>query len=125
MLQIIALFGVLIIFACAYGVANPQGLLTLVDRFSGVGGYVIAIVVRIILGGAAVQAAPVSLLPIFLEIIGGISLFAAAVLLIIGRSRFAKIMQWVKSFNVTLLRLWLVFGMLFGVALVWVTGIVK
>ena len=124
MLQLIAFFGVLIVLACGYGLADPQGLIRLVDKFSGVGGYTIAIVVRIVLGVAALVAAQASLLPIFLQVIGGLSLFAAIVLLVIGRSRFSQLIRWVASFNATLLRLWLVFGMLFGVALIWVTGIV-
>lgn len=124
MLQLVALFGVLIIFACAYGLADPQGLIRLVDKFSGMGGYVVAIVVRVILGAAALLAAEASLLPVFLQIVGSFSLFAAAVLLLIGKPRFAQLIQWVASFDASLLRLWLIFGMLFGVALVWVTGIV-
>lgn len=124
MLQLIALFGVLIILTSAYGLADPEGLLRLVDKFSSVGGYVSAIVVRVILGAAALTAAQASLLPIFLQIIGGLALFAAAVLLIMGRSRYTQLIGWVASFKAAMLRLWLVFGMLFGVALVWVTGIV-
>ncbi|MDH3440297.1 MAG: hypothetical protein OEM63_06075, partial [Gammaproteobacteria bacterium] len=87
-------------------------------------GYSIAIVVRALLGAAALMAAQGSQLPIFLQIVGGLSLFAAAVLLVIGRSRFSQLIRWVASFNAAVLRLWLVFGMLFGVALIWVTGIV-
>lgn len=124
MLQLIALFGVLIILACAYGLADPQGLMRHIEKFSSVGGYIFAIVVRVILGAAALMAAADSLLPVFLEIIGGISLIAAAVLLLIGKGRFSRLIQWVASFNSSFLRLWLVFGMLFGVAMVWVTGIV-
>ena len=124
MLQLIAFFGVLIVLASGYGLADPQGLIRLVEKFSGVGGYSIAIVVRALLGAAALMAAQGSQLPIFLQIVGGLSLFAAAVLLVIGRSRFSQLIRWVASFNAAVLRLWLVFGMLFGVALIWVTGIV-
>ena len=124
MLQLVALFGVLIIIACAYGVANPQGLVALVDRFAGLGGYLIAIIVRVILGGAAIVAAPASLLPIFLYVIGAISLIAALALILMGKSRFGRLIRWVASWNPPVLRGGLVLGMLFGVALVWVTGIV-
>lgn len=122
MLELIALFGVLIIFACAYGIANPQGLLRLVDRFAGIGGYLVAIVVRLILGAAAILAAPASLLPVFLHIVGGISLFAALALILMGRRGFERLIRWVAGWESPLLRAGLVLGLLFGVALVWVTG---
>ena len=124
MLQLIALFGVLIILGSGYGLADPQGLIRLVEKFSGVGGYIFAIVVRVILGVAALLAAESSLLPVFLQIFGGLALLAAVGLLVIGRPRFEQLIRWVASFSAALLRLWLIFGMLFGVALIWVTGIV-
>ncbi len=123
MLELIALFGVLIVFACAYGIANPQGLLRLVDRFAGVGGYLVAIVVRLVLGAAAILAAPASLLPVFLYIVGGISLLAALALMLMGRRGFERLIRWVAGWESRLLRAGLVLGMLFGVALIWVTGI--
>ena len=124
MLPVIAFFGVLIILACSYGLADPPGLLKQIENFSGVGGYVFAIIVRVILGVAALLAADASRLPLFLQIIGGLSLLAALGLLLLGRPRFVRLIGWVAAFNPAMLRVWLVFGMLFGVMLVWVTGIV-
>ncbi len=122
MLELIALFGVLIIFACAYGIANPQGLVRLVEQFAGFGGYLVAIVVRLVLGAAAILAAPASLLPVFLHIVGGISLLAALALIMMGGRGFERLIRWVAGWESRLLRAGLVLGMLFGVALVWVTG---
>ncbi len=124
MLQVIALFGILIILACAYGLANPQGLLRQIDRFSGVGGYVAAVIMRFVLGIAALLVADASRLPPFLQVIGGLSLLAALALLVMDRARFVGLIGWVVGFNPSWLRIWLLFGMVFGVALVWVTGIV-
>ncbi len=123
MLELIALFGVLIIFACAYGIANPQGLVRLVEQFAGFGGYLVAIVVRLVLGAAAILAAPASLLPVFLHIVGGISLLAALALIMMGGRGFERLIRWVAGWESRLLRAGLVLGMLFGVALIWVTGI--
>lgn len=124
MLQLVALFGILIILGSGYGLADPEALIRLVKKFSSAGGYVIAIVVRVILGAAALLAAEASLLPVFLQIIGGLALLAAVSLLLMGRPRFEQLIRWVASFSAAVLRLWLTFGMLFGVALVWATGIV-
>ena len=124
MLTIIAIFGVLIVFACAYGMASPSGLLELVGRFANKQGFAFAIGVRIVLGTVSILAAPESRLPAFLYIIGVISLIAAAVLLLIGMPGYRRIMDWVSGFPESMMRAWLVFGLVFGAALIWVTGIV-
>ena len=124
MLQVVAFFGILIILACARGLADPQDLLRQIDRFSGVGGYVAAIIMRFALGFGALLAADASRLSPFLQVIGGLSLLAALVLLVMVRVRFVGLIGWVAGFSPSWLRIWLLFGMVFGVALVWVTGIV-
>ena len=124
MLQIVALFGVLIIFASLWGVADPQALIRMVQRFSTPAGYAFAILVRVVLGTAALLAAPASLLPGLLYVIGSIAIAAALVLLVMGRARFEQLIQWVAGWNTAFMRVGLVFGMLFGVAMVWVTDVV-
>ena len=124
MLQLVALFGVLIILASSWGVADPQGLIRMVQRFSTPAGYAFAILVRVLLGAIALLAAPDSLMPGFLYVIGGIAIAAALILLVMGRSRFEQLIQWVAGWNATFMRVALVFGMLFGAAMVWVSGVV-
>lgn len=124
MLQIVALFGVLIILASAWGTADPRGLIRVVRRFATPAGYAFAIGVRLLLGAVSVLAAPDSLLPAFLYAIGGIAIAAALVLLLMGRPRFEQLIQWVAGWNPAYTRVALVFGMLFGVAMVWVSGVV-
>ena len=124
MLSLIALVGILIVFACTYGMANPSGLLEMTSRFANRRGFWFAIGMRILHGAASILAAPDSLMPLFLYVIGGISLIAAVVLLLIGMSGYRRILDWVSGLPMSLLRAWLVFGLAFGAALIWVTGIV-
>ena len=123
MLALIALVGILIVFACTYGMANPAGLLAGVRRFANPAGYRFAIAVRVVLGIAALVAAPASRAPLFLYLVGGIALVAAAVLLVIGLPGYHRIMDRVDGFPPAFLRTGLVLGMAFGVSLIWVTGI--
>ncbi len=123
-LALVATFGVLIVLACGWGFADPSRLLEMVGRFSGAGGYAFAIGARVVLGVAAWLGAPASLHPLFLQVIAVISATAAVALLIMGIGRYRQIIGWVRGFRPSLLRTWLIFGMLFGVALIWVTGIV-
>lgn len=124
MLTIIAIFGVLIILMSAYGSADPSGLLRLVERFSNRSGLIFAIAIRLVLGVISILAAPESRSPEFLTVIGVIALVAAVVLPIMGLTRYQRLIAWVSGFNAAMLRTWLLFGLLFGVALVWVSGVI-
>jgi hypothetical protein len=123
MLSLVALFGVLIILTCVVGSVNPPALLALVDRFSSKSGFVLAILVRVVLGVAALLATPDSLSPLFLTIIGVISLAAAVALPLMGIGRYKGLLDWVGGLGPAIQRLWLTFGLFFGAALVWVSGI--
>ena len=125
MLQLVASFGVLIVLTCAWGVADFQGFVRLIERFAESGaGYAFAIIIRVILGGVAILAAPDSLHPLLLYIIGVIALVAAVTLLAMGRTRFERMVRWVTSWNPNHIRLGLFAGMVFGVALVWVADVI-
>lgn len=125
MLTIIATFGVLIVLACGFGSANPQALIRVVKQFDSLPGFVFAIIVRVFLGVVAILAAPASRAPLFLMIIGGIALVAALGLLLMGRSRMSRLITWVSGFSNTMMRTWLLFGVAFGVALIWAAGFIN
>ncbi len=124
MLTIIAMIGILITLMCAYGSANPPALLRLVDRFANRPGFIAAILIRVVLGIAAILAAPDSLAPNFLYVIGVIALAAAVALPIMGLARYRRLIDWVSAFSPAMMRLWLTGGLIFGVALVWATGLI-
>jgi len=123
MLNVIAVFGILIVLACAYGSINPSALFSQIDRFANIPGYAAAIFARVVLGIAAILAAPDSLSPAFLQIIGVIAIAAAIALLLMGIGGYKKLIDWVKKLGPTLHRLALMLGLIFGTALIWVSGI--
>jgi hypothetical protein len=122
-LNAIAVFGVLIILACGYGSANPQALLEQVGRLANTTGLWLAVLVRVVFGIVAILAAPASLSPHFLQIVGAIALLAAVVLPFLGVTGFGRIVEWMSSLAGAWIRTWLSAGMIFGAALVWVSGI--
>jgi len=123
MLNVIAIFGILIVLACAYGSINPSVLFSLIDRFANIPGYAAAIFMRVVLGIVAILAAPDSLSPVFLQVIGVIAIAAAVGLLLIGISGYKKLIGWVKELGPALHRMALMLGLLFGTALIWASGI--
>jgi len=124
MLNVVALFGVLIILACAYGSVHPQALVSLVGRFANPAGLVFAVLVRVLMGVATILAAPVSRSPGFLYVIGSIALLAAVVLPLMGLARYQRLISWATSLKPAWLRVWLTFGLVFGAALIWASGII-
>jgi hypothetical protein len=123
LLPIVAVFGALIILACGLGFAKPKALLDMAGRFANRAGLAVAIVLRLLLGAVALFAAPESRSPMFLYVVGTIALIAAVVLPVIGVAGYRRIIAWVASFEVVMLRVWLLCGLTFGAALVWVSGI--
>ncbi|QDP02608.1 hypothetical protein [Thalassotalea sp. PS06] len=59
--------------------------------------HVLAVVVRVILGAALILAASQSSFPLTFKVLGGLSIAAAAVFLLIGRKRFQQLLSWALS----------------------------
>lgn len=85
-----------------------------------IGFHVLAVVSRLILGVALVAYAAESKHPLVLEALGWISLTAAIVLGVMGRSRFKVLVTWVLGFTSPLARMGGLLGILFGGFLIYV-----
>ena len=117
---IVAIFGFLIFAACCWGIATPTGVLRTVEGMMASGvGMLIAIGVRLILGVALIVAAPGSWTPTLFYVVGGLTLFTAIALPFIGRQRVAKLVEWLQTWPVYVVRCWLMFGAAFSVYLIY------
>ena len=81
--------------------------------------YASAIVVRALLGWIMVQQAIHSKFPLTIEVLGWLMLFAALFLLLLGRSRFTRLIRWLMTKLKQLSRLAGVFALVFGAFLVY------
>jgi hypothetical protein len=65
--------------------------------------HVLAVVIRLLLGGLLVYCAAASRFPFVIHVLGWVSVIAALVLAVIGRQRFIALMnwalQWVQKFG--------------------------
>lgn len=77
-------------------------------------GIYLAVGARLLLGGALIVAAATSRFPVLFEILGWVALAAAVGLALLGRGRLRALMGWIEGLPVPVLRVWLVFGALFG-----------
>ena len=92
---IIILFGTATIVAGIIIMINPETVFGLIGKkLESLGLHILAVVVRVILGIALIMYAPESNYPTAILILGWISIFAAAVLGVMGRTNFKRLMSW-------------------------------
>ena len=95
---IILLFGTATIVAGIIIVINPETIFGLLRRkFESISMHFLAVVVRVILGVALIMCATESRYPTAILILGWISIVAASVLGIMGRTNFKRLMSWALS----------------------------
>jgi len=112
---IIILFGIATIVAGAIIVINPGTVFGLLRKnLEALGLHVLAVVVRIILGAALIICAAGSKYPTAILILGWISIVAAAVLGIMGRTNFKRLMSWALNVAPSFGRLGGLLAILFG-----------
>ncbi len=98
MSYVILLFGILILLSAAVILVKPDIIFGLIRSNSeSLGLHVLAVVVRLILGIALITYAAESKYPVALQVIGWLSVTAATVLGVIGRSRFKGLIRWALS----------------------------
>jgi len=112
---IIILFGIATIVAGVIIVINPDTVFGLWRRkLESLGLHILAVVVRIILGAALIICAAGSKYPTAILILGWISIVAAAVLGIMGRTKFKRLMSWALNVAPSFGRLGGLLAILFG-----------
>jgi len=120
--QIIVLaLGVTISVLSVWGIFAPDKLMTLatstMDRRSGI---YIAVIVRLVLGAALIGVAPASSFPVVFQALGWIAIAVAVALVVAGREQIREFIGWwSERFSTPIIRLWLLFGLVFGAFLVY------
>ena len=94
MKTLIAVFGVLICLAGLIILLAPDKFRNLINRFDGQPRYLFAIIIRIVIGAILLWEASNLKFPFAMQIIGGISILAAVVLLLVGQERMDRFIDW-------------------------------
>ena len=98
MIYIIILFATATIVAGVIIVINPDTIFGLLrNKLELLSLHILAVVVRVILGVALIMYATESRYPTAISILGWISIVAASVLGIMGRTNFKRLMSWALS----------------------------
>ena len=112
---IIQIVAVLILAGCVFGLVAPKGLIGVVNQVvSKPGGWLFAVVIRILLGAALLTAAQASKFPLAFTVLGWIAIAAAIGILLLGPSRMQRIVHWVERLGPTGIRAGFAFGAAFA-----------
>ena len=112
---IVILFGAATLVAGIIILVNPETVFGLMHRKSeSLGMHILAVVVRIILGVALILCAAGSKYPTAILILGWISVAAAAVLGVMGRTNFKRLMSWALGLAPSFGRIGGLLAILFG-----------
>jgi hypothetical protein len=112
---IVILFGAATLVAGIIILINPETVFGLLRRNAdSLGMHILAVVVRIILGVALILCAAGSKYPTAILILGWISVAAATVLGVMGRTNFKRLMSWALGLAPSFGRIGGLLAILFG-----------
>ena len=112
---LIMLFGFATAIAGIIIVINPDSVFGLLrGKLESLGLHILAVVVRIIIGIALIMYAAESKYPTAILVLGWISIVAASVLGIMGRTNFRRLMSWALSLKPSFGRIGGFLAILFG-----------
>lgn len=95
---LIITFGALTFLAGIIIIVNPVNILGLLSKhIEKLELHILAVVIRLTLGGLLVYYSVVSKFPLIIEVIGWISIVAAIFFALIGRNNFKRLMSWALS----------------------------
>ena len=115
MAYIIFIFGIMVLLGGLILLVKPDCVINIFIKFkNSLGFHSGAVIARIILGIALVAGSPGSRYPLILEVLGWLTLAAAAVLCLIGRNRFIKMIDLVIGTPRIFKRVMGFLGILFG-----------
>ncbi len=117
---VIFVLGITVCALAAWGIYAPKKLQKLVNGVMNQDwGIYIAVMVRLLLGLVLIIAASDSRFPLVFQGLGWIVIVAAVVFVFLGRERIRKFLAWSEQFSQTTFRLWLLFGIAFGMFLIY------
>ena len=120
MTVIVAVLGALIALLGLVGLVQPERFRSIFTAMDGQTRFIIAIALRLAMGGVLWWLADELRHPHVMRVLAAIAIFAAVMLLIMGRERLDRLIGWWLSRSDGLLRVSALFAAAFGVFLVYV-----
>lgn len=119
MAYLIAAFGLLIVALSTWGFFRPEKLMALVKGMEDKPFILIAVSSRVVLAIILWFAAPLSRHPLVFQVLAVIALIAALTMLIVGKAKLMRMVDWWIERSAAMQRGWLLLGLAFGGYLLW------
>jgi hypothetical protein len=116
---IVAVFGALVALLGLVGLVQPERFRSIFTAMDSQTRFIIAIALRLAMGGVLWWLADELRHPHVMRVLAAIAIFAAVMLLIMGRERLDRLIGWWLSRSDGLLRVSALFAAAFGVFLVY------
>ena len=120
MTVIVAVFGALVALLGLVGLVQPDRFRSIFTAMDSQTRFTIAIALRLAMGGVLWWLADELRHPHVMRVLAAIAIFAAVMLLIMGRERLDRLIGWWLSRSDGLLRVSALFAATFGVFLIYV-----
>jgi len=114
----IILIGAIITIVSIGGISNPKKMINTVLSINPTIRYLIAIIVRLLLGVVLIYSADVSNYSIYIYIIGGLLVLSAFAILYLRPSKLTVLLNWVNEMPNYLNRVWLTISAIIGILLI-------
>jgi hypothetical protein len=115
----VGLFGLVVGALGILGLLAPERLMARVRRVATPGGIWFVAGIRLLFGALLLLAADASRAPLYLTLLGGLSLISGVLTPILGPRRAAVMIDWFEARPAGFVRAWCGFVIAFGLSLVW------
>lgn len=115
---LIILIGAIITLISLGGLSNPRKMLEFVLSIDPMVRYLLAIIVRILLGGMLIYSANVSTYYAYIYILGGLLIISALIITYLRPHKITILLNWFNEMPNILNRLWMLTGFIIGVLLI-------
>ena len=117
--QVVLIFSSIIGLLCVYGIIFPKQLIGWISDFWHKNmGFYLAIIVRLLFGLALIFAASETTQESIFTFLGYITILAAVMIAILGRTKVGMVILWAKTWPLLRVRAWLFFGLAFAAFLI-------
>jgi hypothetical protein len=116
---IVALIGLLLIFAGVLGFYDRQSLVGIAERAVLSRWFYVALAFRLVVGALLIWAGPATRWPGFVQLLGAVTVFAGLAGLAVGQERLGRLLAWWMGGPSWFLHGWMLFAVGLGAALLY------
>jgi hypothetical protein len=116
---IVLAVSILVVSLGLWGVASPAGLLAFARRWQSRTGFWAAFAFRLLFGGALWWVAPLTRMPLGIQVLAAATVISGLALPLMGYSRYLSLLSWWSGRSPGFVRAWCCAALAVGVFIFW------